>query len=111
MNYDTMTVDELRNHYDILLLEEAILKKLGTVEALMNLETDKELVFAALRKAAVREASVGKLVFGTHEIPDVVNTDLSHIETTIRFDWCENERHPDALTEDLLLIPTPKETP
>lgn len=58
-DYDSMSVDELRNHYDILLLEEAILKKLGTVEALMNLEADKESVFAALRKAVIREASVG----------------------------------------------------
>ena len=61
MNYDTMSVEELRNHYDILLLEEAILEKLGTVEALMNLEADKELVFAALRKAVIKEASVGNV--------------------------------------------------
>lgn len=58
-NYDTMSVEELRNQYDILWLEEMVLKKLGTIEQLQSLRTDKELVFAALRKAAIREASVG----------------------------------------------------
>jgi len=104
MNYGSMSVHELVGE----------LAELGTGPVVRFEPIDwgtVTLIESALRKAVVREASVGKLVFGTHEIPDVVNTDLSHIETTIRFDWCENERHPDALTEDLLLIPTPKETP
>ena len=92
MNYDTMSVHDL--------LCEAF-----------DPDAYLDEIESALRSAVIREASVGKLVFGTKEVVAVENPDFSHIETTIRFDWREDKRHPDALTEDLLLIPIPKETP
>jgi len=95
MNYDTMSVEELRNHYDILLLEEAILKKLGTVEALMSLEADKELVFVSLRKAVIREASVGSIAIKKGAecplIDALVVTRGEHLEEWHRYDLIPKE--------------------
>jgi hypothetical protein len=66
---------------------------------------------AKIRKAVIEEASVGKLIFETREVPFVENPDFSHIETTMRRNWFENKLRPDIEAEDLLLIPVSKETP
>lgn len=62
-----------------------------------------------LRYGVIKEAGVGKLIFGTREVYFVGTPDYSHVETTVRWNWFENKRRPDVLTEDLLLIPVLKE--